>query len=430
MMMTKMGGCHCNDGRILKVILITGWMACWFASAAVEAFVISPVPLLKHHHAAVHVQRHVPTIASPPPPTTRSFVCYYSLVNSPVERVSSNRESIFNLNNKGKNVVNNPATTAIPFEIERLPAQPSESVFKEISQMCINAFFNDGETGRKVHFWKEWQLSYLRSLQQSDLRVRRRRYPETNMMFIAREVIPVTDENAWMVQQKSPLILDLSQVYNLPRDPKAAPGFTGDYVQGDVLGFVEVTLRPYGLGLEQVGMDDESCIQLRTNPMHKKRPILTNLSVKYEARKSGVGTRLMERCEQEIIRNWPCKSELILEVESDNVNALQFYHKRGFQELFEDPAGRRYDTNGFLLRQLRCCRKVLRKDLSAASNTLRLGAIGLTAGASAVVGAIAGASGGGRGDGGLMDAVTNSSYVEVATKAFQRLRNSFSFLQG
>lgn len=333
-----------------------------------------------------------------------------------------------------------PTTTTkkIPFEIERLPDQPNESIYKEIAQMCINAFFNDDTnnnnnkeeinnknspwgippvfgttiTSGGIPFWKEWQLAYLRTLQESDLRLRRKRYPQTNMMFVARQVIPLQAEtntnynsnknnspsgsrttpppSSSRQQQQRPLVLDLNSVYNLSPAQKLA---AADYMYGPVIGFVEVTLRPYGLGSEQVGVDDESRIQLRTNPGHLKRPVLTNLSVQREARQSGVGSRLLQRCEQEVLRQqWPppqninsnddyysngnsfqassspaYRPEIILEVESDNINALQFYKKRGFEELFEDPAGRRYDTTGFILRQLRCRRIVLRKDLSLSS---------------------------------------------------------------
>ena len=339
--------------------------------------------------------------------------CYYSLVNVPVEKTStgsssSSSEALFQQLTSSKSAYSNNNKSAaspvatIPFEIERLPEQPSETVYKEISQMCINAFFNDGVTGRRIPFWKDWQLAYLRTLQQTDLRIRRKRYPETNMMFIAREVVPVT--NAAMVQ-KSPLVLDLQKVFNLT--PEQQRGGT-DFVQGQVLGFVEVTLRPYGLGSEQVGFDDDSRIQLRTNAMHKKRPVLTNLSVKYEARKSGVGSRLMERCESEILQTWPANKEIILEVESDNVNAFKFYQKRGFEKLFDDPAGRRYDTSGLMLRQLRCVRNVMRKDLAGGLRgmVVRSNALG----------------------GGSINGDVN--YMDLATKAIQRLRSSLFPIQG
>jgi ribosomal protein S18 acetylase RimI-like enzyme len=232
-------------------------------------------------------------------------------------------------------------TERIPFVIEELPEMTSESVYKEVSRMCITAFFNDGDKDQRVPFWKELQLGYLRTLQQADLRRRRNLKPDTNMMFVARRVLPATE----FASRTTPLLLDLSKVNNLATQ-------RGDFVRGDVLGFVEVTQRSYGLGGEQLGLDDESRAQLRTNSHYSTRPVLTNLSVDYEARGSGVGGRLLEKCEQQVQRKW-FMNEIILEVEDDNINALNFYTKRGYKELFEDPASRRYDTNGLILRQLR-----------------------------------------------------------------------------
>jgi ribosomal protein S18 acetylase RimI-like enzyme len=259
---------------------------------------------------------------------------------------------LFNVPSKA-NGVTTAADEPIPFVIERLGDQPTDFVFLEIATMCIQAFFNDGEPGRKISFWKEWQLSYLRTLQQADLRRRRKRDTNTNMMFVARRVVPASGN----MVQTTPLILDLATVVNLK---DASP--TNDYVRAEVLGFVEVTQRPYGLGDKLVGFDDASKIQLRKSDFYEKRPILTNLSVAYDARKSGLGSRLMETCEQEVARDWDMK-EIILEVEDENMNALQFYLNRGYTILFADPTNRRYDTTGLTLQQVRCSRQVMRKPL-------------------------------------------------------------------
>lgn len=244
---------------------------------------------------------------------------------------------------------------AIPFVIEGLTGKSSDFVYQEISDMCIEAFFNDGIPGRKIPFWKEWQLNYLRALQQADLRRRRNRNPNTNMMFVARRVVPASAESF----KKTPLILDLEKVVNLPADNGG-----GDYVRGQVLGFVEVTQRPYGLGESKIGFDEESKINLRKSSFYDKRPILTNLSVAYDARKSGLGTKLVDICEQEVLRRWYMK-EIILEVEDDNENALRFYQKRGYKILFADPASRQYDTSGLWLKQVRCSRQVMYKRLDS-----------------------------------------------------------------
>jgi ribosomal protein S18 acetylase RimI-like enzyme len=245
---------------------------------------------------------------------------------------------------------------AIPFVIEGLSGKSSDLVYQEISDMCIEAFFNDGIPGRKIPFWKEWQLKYLRALQQADLRRRRNRNPNTNMMFVARRVVPASADSF----RKTPLILDLEKVVNLP----VAEKIGGDYVRGQVLGFVEVTQRPYGLGESKVGFDEESKINLRKSSFYEKRPILTNLSVSYDARKSGLGSKLVDMCEQEVLSRWNMK-EIILEVEDDNENALRFYQKRGYKILFADPASRQYDTSGLWLKQVRCNRQVMYKKLDS-----------------------------------------------------------------
>lgn len=259
-------------------------------------------------------------------------------------------------------------SSKIPFVIQPLADQPPQRIYQEISRMCIQAFFNDGPSNRLIPFWKELQLRYLRALQQSDLKIRRQRNPKSNVMFVARRVYPADPQSV----KGAPLVLDNSEIYNLP-----SPS-SDDYVRGEVLGFVEVTLRPYGLGKangleydddEEEDNDENGLVssnavsneapRLRTMPQ-TFRPILTNLSVQYEARQSGVGSRLMELCEQAVVQQFN-KREVILEVEDDNFQGLRFYEKRGYKVIFEDPTSRRYDTSGLFLRQVRCNRKIMRK---------------------------------------------------------------------
>lgn len=233
---------------------------------------------------------------------------------------------------------------SIPFLIERLPDRPNPRVYKEIADMCIEAFFNDGEPGRSIPVWKSLQLGYLRGLQEGDLRRRRTRDRSANMMFVARRVVEADQSSA----SKAPLILDLSIINNFHA---LSGGAGGDYVRGEVLGFVEVTKRPYGVGSDVVHEEAAAT-----------RPVLTNLSVEYTCRGSGMGSKLLDLCEREVVRQWG-GYEIILEVEHDNASALAFYQKRGYQELFEDPTSRRYELSGVWLQQVRCRRKVLRKRL-------------------------------------------------------------------
>mmetsp|Transcript_22085 Transcript_22085/g.28574 ORF Transcript_22085/g.28574 Transcript_22085/m.28574 type:complete len:431 (-) Transcript_22085:374-1666(-) len=309
------------------------------------------------------------------PRERRTAICYSI---SPPSKTTIDRPKTIVVSDSDASSSSSRTQEKIPFVIQHISSNSnsspaSEAVFKEISQMCIRAFFNDGPIKTigatktngdliPTHFWKEWQLRYLRALQQSDLKLRRQRHADTNMMFVARRVLPV-DEYSVLT---APLILDQNSIYNLPSYQSQSM----EYVQADVLGFVEVTLRPYGLG-GAVGVEEEGLYETNSDneaslstprPLSQKtiRPLLTNLSVQYEARQSGVGGRLMELCEQAVLQKWN-KKEIILEVEDDNLNGLQFYQKRGYKILFEDPTSRRYDTNGFLLRQLRCNRKIMRK---------------------------------------------------------------------
>jgi ribosomal protein S18 acetylase RimI-like enzyme len=301
-----------------------------------------------------------------------------------------------------------PPTTAIPFLIEEIrTTHPSDQVLQEICAMCIQAFFNDGPTTTtgtttdktkkgffvgRIPWYKQVQLWYLQNLQQADLKRRRYLCADTNRMFVARAVRPVTTSSTL---QRTPLILDNTQIYNLPTTSSSSSSSsafqnndTMDYCRGEVLGFVEVTLRTYGGtgttgtgttttaavdtgGMSQeestdvLALGDQDGVRLQpTRPRSKRteRPVLTNLSVKYEARKSGVGSKLLQQCEKQVLSKWQC-NEILLEVEDDNETALQFYTKRGYKVVWEDPTCRRYDTNGFFLRQVRCRRKVLRKVL-------------------------------------------------------------------
>jgi len=98
--------------------------------------------------------------------------------------------------------------------------------------------------------------------------------------------------------------------------------------------------------------------------LHPARPFLTNLSVRYDVRKSGIGSALAERGEREVVKRWN-QYEIVLEVEEDNERALEFYKKRGYEIVFVDPTGRRYDVSGLWLQQKRCKRYVMRKELTS-----------------------------------------------------------------
>lgn len=248
---------------------------------------------------------------------------------------------------------------AIPFLIERLPNRPNPNIFPEIASMCIAAFFNDNcdganESDLKIPVWKEWQLAYLRKLQTADLERRRRRDSSSNIMFVARRVVPATLQSA----RKAPLILDFSSVFNFNSN---LMGVDKDYVSGEIVGFVEVTQRRYGLGDNN---DNSNHDNEESNTRIPHRPVLTNLSVRKEARGAGVGTELVAACERVVVSQWNLP-EIVLEVEEDNYAALNFYQNRGYDLVSTDPASRRYVTTGLWLQQVRCKRLVMRKDLNS-----------------------------------------------------------------
>ncbi|CAN0107793.1 unnamed protein product [Scytosiphon promiscuus] len=96
-------------------------------------------------------------------------------------------------------------------------------------------------------------------------------------------------------------------------------------------------------------------------PVADTRPVVSNLAVDPRERRSGVGSALMEACE-DLVKTWHFE-EIILQVEEDNETALAFYGGKGFHTLFVDRAARRYDTSGFLLQNVRTSKLTMRKAL-------------------------------------------------------------------
>ncbi|CAM9177010.1 unnamed protein product [Pylaiella littoralis] len=106
-------------------------------------------------------------------------------------------------------------------------------------------------------------------------------------------------------------------------------------------------------------------------PVADTRPVVSNLAVDPQERRSGVGTALMEACE-DLVKTWNLE-EIILQVEEDNEAALAFYGGMGFNSLFVDRAARRYDTSGFLLQNVRTSKITMRKALDLKRGTPRPG---------------------------------------------------------
>jgi len=270
-------------------------------------------------------------------------------------------------------------STSPAFIIENISdsSPSSDLLFRTISNLCIDVFFKellDPSGNGNINFVKEWQINYLKTLQAADLRRRRERFSDTNEMFLAYEVKRVTGITAVLTQ---PLLLDgeLLKVCNRERirDEDDEDEDDDYYVRGDLLGFVEITQRPYGLGntLEASPLSSSpSSSEIVTTendtlgggindiPM---RPVLTNLAVLRGARRYGIGSKLVDACEMHVRKRWNM-NEIVLEVEDYNTKGLEFYRRRGFEILFSDPASRRYDINSsFWLKKVRCRREIMRK---------------------------------------------------------------------
>jgi len=249
-----------------------------------------------------------------------------------------------------------------PFLIESITSTPGsgDAIYKSVANLCIDVFFKEqlDPSGKgNVNLLKAWQINYLKNLQAADLERRRNRCPDTNVMFLAYEVRETKGTSAAL---KQPLLMDdeLECAHNFEEgfnNDKATMDSSSSYVRGDLLGFVEVTQRSYGLGNAVEG------ISFFSNEF-QKRPVLTNLAVLKDSRKYGIGSKLLDRCEEHVIDEWNMK-EIILEVEDYNGKGLEFYQKRGYEVLFSDPASRRYDIQGFWLNKVRCRRDIMRKSL-------------------------------------------------------------------
>jgi ribosomal protein S18 acetylase RimI-like enzyme len=213
---------------------------------------------------------------------------------------------------------------------------------------------------------KAWQINYLKNLQAADLERRRDRSPDTNEMFLAYEIRDATGTDAALSQ---PLLMDdeLEGAFNLGGGGGSSSNTNSNcYVRGDLLGFVEITQRSYGLGGTSV--ESPSLLEglASATSGRKMRPVLTNLAVSKESRKYGIGSRLLEACEDHAYADWKM-AEMILEVEDYNDEGLEFYRRRGYEIIFSDPASRRYDIQGFWLNKVRCRRDIMRKPLDGIS---------------------------------------------------------------
>jgi len=249
----------------------------------------------------------------------------------------------------------------VPFVVERIERN-REKDFRDVTDMTIQVFFNEDDVGA-IAPWKAAQLSYLRHAQYSDLRMRKF-MPSTapqNDMFIARRVVAKSPATKSIFPFRDPSdqifrVIDIEQENVFNKDH--LPSLSGNhfYALGEVIGFCEVSEKFFSFG----EVEDET--------LGSYRPVLTNLAVKANARKSGVGSTLVNECEVRVANKWsPTYGEIALQVEDDNQYALRFYEKLGYKVVYADPTTRRYDTSGFFLKQVRSTKISMRKFLGSNS---------------------------------------------------------------
>lgn len=252
----------------------------------------------------------------------------------------------------------------VPFIIQKI-GRGKKSEIEEISRMCIDVFFNEqkdvsGSGGGKKQTppWKAVQLAYLRNFQEGDILARNAFNKDQLVdLIVARRIYPISAA----ADVNENLLYDESQIYNLENNWSGGRG----YAIGEIIGYSEVSEKNFGLG-----GNFDSDQRRDNNRSERPRPYISNLSVIEYARRSGVGSRLLDACE-ECVRDWnvPDHTEIVLQVEEDNPTAIQFYKRRGWEFVFADPTCRKYDTSGFFLKESRVTKYAMIKRLSVTNGS-------------------------------------------------------------
>jgi len=292
----------------------------------------------------------------------------------------------------------NLSKTKIPFVVQQLKGQPLKDDADQISSIVISVFFQEEaerlpENRSMGSITKPLILAYLKNLQFGDVRGKKYMLGNgiNNSMFVARRVVPVGEGVVGLedsltlseLAEQSSVGATKGKIYN--KDQLSDSKF--GYATGDILGFVDVTEKNFGLPGDNKKSEDESkdnnssnddeggtiissgeSMLVTSNKGRKSlRPVLTNLSVKQEARCSGVGSALVDSCESVVMERseWSRDYfEMVLEVEEENEAAQRFYEKRSYVAMYSDPSSRRYDTSGLLLNNVRTTKICYRKDLT------------------------------------------------------------------
>ena len=265
---------------------------------------------------------------------------------------------------------------AVPFLIQNI-GRGTKSEIDEIVRLCIDVFFNEdedavaaanGDGGKRQATppWKAVQLAYLRKFQTGDI-LTRNAFQQNQLvdLIVARRVYPVVPR---INVNREDIVDDVRRIYNAEPPTTSSSTSGGDggvttttYRMGEIIGYCEVSEKNFGLG---DNFDETRRRRRRQDDTKMTRPYLSNLSVAGTARNSGVGSRLLDAGER-AVRNWKNANhtEIVLQVEEDNQNAIRFYKRRGWEFVFADPTCRRYDTSGFFLRECRVTKYAMIKRL-------------------------------------------------------------------
>ena len=282
------------------------------------------------------------------------------------------------------NGTNGNNSKSVPYIIQRI-GRGTKSDIEQIANMCIDVFFNeqedvkiDADGKKQTAPWKALQLAYLRNSQSGEM-VGRNAFRKNSKvdLIVARRVYTVDDASN-INGNKANIIEDVSQIYNRDQLLKMNGNTAAAaYIAGELIGYCEVAEKRFGLGTnfgssssaaasnKQKEQGSSSAVA-SNNKKKEQRPYLSNLSVVQSARQSGVGSKLLDAGE-DAVRKWDAgHTEIVLQVEEDNTSAIQFYKRRGWEFVFADPTGRRYDTSGFFLKESRITKYAMIKRLDTA----------------------------------------------------------------
>lgn len=246
------------------------------------------------------------------------------------------------------------ATIATPnpsFVIREANFGDEEEVL-EMSRLCTDVFYGDDDAGRfdgggtkedvedggsLAKAWKGFKRGMMQKAQMLDMTIPT---GTKRSIFIARKVEKEEGGN--------------NNNDNLYRH---------DNTEGEIIGYCEVVEERLDL---RPGNNNSSINERRQNERERRRtarlrPVISNLSVRENARRCGVASDLVEACEEAVRSSWRLESpssssssmtrmhnEVFAQVEDGNVAAKKFFGRRGYVEMFADPTCKKVVLDGSL----------------------------------------------------------------------------------